>query len=102
MFAFFTNARFLSLMLPNILCPGLLHWVVPEQPAKPQSGVGLDTSGQLPQALSVQHRDVGCQAVTQQGHLTLLAHTVHPTGKTKQDFYHANFNLASSGLAFKP
>lgn len=45
------------------LCSGLFYGVAPEQPAKPQCGVRLDTSGQLPQSLSVQHRDVGCQAV---------------------------------------
>ena len=42
---------------------------VPEESAEPQRGVRQD---QLPQSLSVQHRDVGCQAVTQEGQITVL------------------------------
>lgn len=53
---------------------------LPEESAEPQCGVGQDPGGQLPQSLSVQHRDVGRQAVTQQGHVTLFTHILHPPG----------------------
>lgn len=66
------------------LGPGLLCEVVPEQSAEPQRCVREDPSGQLPQSLSFQHWDVSCQAVTQQGHVTLLSHILHPPGDNRE------------------
>lgn len=70
------------------LCSGPFYRVVPEQPAKPQCGVRLDTSSQLPKSLSVQHRNVGCQAVTQQCHVSPLTHILHPAGSITLYFCH--------------
>lgn len=67
---------------------GLLCEVVPEQSAEPQRCVREDPSGQLPQSLSVQHWDVSCQAVTQQGYVTLLSHILHPPGDNTEWLFH--------------
>lgn len=66
---------------------------LPEQSAEPQCGVRQDPSGQLPQSLFVQHWDVSCQAVAQQGHVTLFNHILHPTGDMRQQLYHALYTV---------
>lgn len=57
--------------------------VAPEQSAEPQRGVREDPGGERPQSLSVEHRDVGRQAVTNLRHETLVSNVVYHPGDNR-------------------
>lgn len=59
-----------------------------EKPAEPESCVRQNACGQLSQSLSIQDRNICCQTVSQQSHVSLLPNILHPAKDTSLVLLH--------------